>query len=217
VPDSLRSWWARTDPANLDKESSRSGRCDVLRRVAKLLLPDDRVLDLGCGPGLLAREAGRRDISGVEMSPGMVVAARDWMDEVVPDNLLEHYPLEPPDVVVLCNVLEPYPADIRRMVCSHCCSFVRPGGRVIVVLALGKGFGSSAETRSDLVFPTPPAWSAEPTPDGIEDDMVLAGLDIDFTEFLETKAVVDPTSSLPGETPRTERRSYVIVVGRRPE
>merc|ERR1712154_321776 len=107
VPTALQSWWLRTDPADLERETLRSGRCDILSRVARQLKRDERVLDLGCGPGLLAQEAGRRDIMGVDMSPSMLESARRWMDFVIPDNMLEHFPGEPLDTVVLCNVLEP--------------------------------------------------------------------------------------------------------------
>lgn len=46
------------------KETLRSGRIDVFARLKRLIRPQNAVLDLGCGPGILARELGRRDIVG---------------------------------------------------------------------------------------------------------------------------------------------------------
>lgn len=222
MPDSLRAWWARTDPSKLDKETLRSGRVDVFAAVKRLLRAEDRVLDLGCGPGLLARETGRRDIVGVDMSPAMVDAARQWMDEVVPENIFEHHPLDPVDAVVLTNVLEPYPAEVRQVLFRHCADFLSPGGRVIVVLATGGGLGASPAVCSglDLLFPSSSAGlgagvAAAPAPDDVEDDLVFAGLDVDSAELLETKTV-DHTAALPGEEPRVERRAYALVVARKP-
>ncbi|CAE8631233.1 unnamed protein product, partial [Polarella glacialis] len=74
VSDQLRSWWLRSDPAELDRATIASGRSKVLAHVSKLL-GAGLVLDLGCGPGLLAKQAGRRDVVGVDMSPAMLCAA----------------------------------------------------------------------------------------------------------------------------------------------
>jgi ubiquinone/menaquinone biosynthesis C-methylase UbiE len=57
-----------------------AGRGAVSRLVAGLagVTPDDRVLDVGCGPGSAAREAARRgaEVTGVDPAPLMLRVAR---------------------------------------------------------------------------------------------------------------------------------------------
>jgi len=215
VPDSLRTWWQSADPAALEKATVRSGRCDVLAHVTRLLHSSKTVLDLGCGAGLLAREAGRRDIVGVDMAPAMVRTAQQWMDIVLLDNILEHYPTERPDIVVLCNVLEPYSTDMRRLLFRHVFEFLKPGGHVIVVTAIGGlgNIGSKTETGLDLVFPTVTDIVVEPN--AIEEELMLEGLDRFSAELLETRTV-NHAAAMPGEAPRTEKQSYAVIVGRKP-
>merc|ERR1719353_720578 len=137
VPDSLRTWWSRIDPKDLESSTLRTGRIDVISHICRRLRTGGRVIDLGCGCGLLAKEAGRRDIVGIDISPAMVRAAREVMDLVLAESFLEYYPSERFDTAVLCNVLEPYPEELRRLVFHHTIEFVNPGGQVIVVIATG--------------------------------------------------------------------------------
>jgi SAM-dependent methyltransferase len=219
VPDALRAWWARAEPAELERTTLRSGRSDVLAHVSQLLRAEEVVLDLGCGPGLLAKEAKRRDIVGLDMEPAMVKAARTWMDHVLEENLLEHYPVEPCDTVVLCNVLEPYPREVRRLVLGHAFEFLRPGGRVVLVMDLGRALATDAGAATgcggfDLVFPEASGGKAA-RPEEIEEDLILSGFDLDSTELLTTKTL-NHTAVLPGEEPKAECRSYAVLVGRSP-
>jgi len=215
VPDNLRTWWQSADPAALERATIRSGRCDVLAHVARMLRSSNTVLDLGCGAGLLARETGRRDMVGVDMAPSMVRAAQQWMDVVLLDNILEHYPTESPDVVVLCNVLEPYSKDMRRLLFSHVLEFLKPMGRVIVVTAIGGlgNMGSETETGLDLVFPTVTEVALQPS--DIEEELMLEGLERLSAELLETRTV-NHAGVMPGEAPRTEKRNYAVIIGRKP-
>lgn len=215
VPESLRAWWARTDPAEVAKETARSGRSAVLLKVAKLLRKDERVLDLGCGPGCLAKEAGRRDIMGVDMVPAMLGAARQWMDATVPDNMLEYFPEEAVDAVVLCNVLEPYTSQVRRVLFAHCCDFLRPGGRVVIVASLGGAARAGTEGAVDLVFPTCSAIGGDgASPEALEEELASAGLELVSTELLETRAA--DVEAVPGDAVKAERRSYALLVARTP-
>jgi len=215
VPDNLRTWWQSADPAALERATIRSGRCDVLAHITRLLRSSSMVLDLGCGAGLLAREAGRRDIVGVDMAPSMVRTAQQWMDVVLLDNILEHYPTESPDVVVLCNVLEPYSKDMRRLLFSHVFEFLKPMGHVIVVMAIGGlgNMGSDTETGLDLVFPTVTDTAVQPS--DIEEELMLEGLERFSAELLETRTV-NHAGAMPGEAPRTEKRNYAVIIGRKP-
>ncbi|CAK0891852.1 unnamed protein product [Prorocentrum cordatum] len=212
--------WAQTDPVEFRRATENSGRLGAVERVGALVSGCQRVLDLGCGPGLLARESGRRDIVGVDMSPKMVGAARAWMDLVLQENLLEHYPSEPVDAVVLCNVLEPYPPEVRRLLLGHALESLRPGGMVVVVVAARGGgtLGSGGDGGLDIVFPTVPCGAA--SPEDIEDDLQLVGLELACAELVDTRPAPDRpgTASAAGpseEAPKADRRSYAIVVGRR--
>eukprot|EP00913_Durusdinium_trenchii_P011454 g10755.t1 len=57
VPEGLHSWWNRVDPDEFDRVTETSGRLEVLRHVASLLRSSLNVVELGCGTGLLAKEA----------------------------------------------------------------------------------------------------------------------------------------------------------------
>eukprot|EP00931_Biecheleriopsis_adriatica_P002624 TRINITY_DN103610_c0_g1_i1.p1 TRINITY_DN103610_c0_g1~~TRINITY_DN103610_c0_g1_i1.p1 ORF type:complete len:250 (+),score=51.31 TRINITY_DN103610_c0_g1_i1:88-750(+) len=205
VPDSLRSWWSRIAPAELDRVTEDSGRSAVLEHVARLLRPSKRVLDLGCGSGLLARQADRPDILGVDMSPSMVAEASKHMDTALVENILEYFPSDCPDAVVLCNVLEPYSAEVRQLLFTHVLEFLAPGGQVIVVIGVGSsGLGSEAESALDLVFPT-----ATPIkPDVVEEDLALAGFEVAMPELVSIKPPAKETS-------KSERRSFAVIVGRK--
>ena len=56
------------------------------------------LLNASCA-GLLAREASRRDIVGVDMSSTMIQAAAKWMDDIVPENIFEYCSAELFDVI----------------------------------------------------------------------------------------------------------------------
>lgn len=212
VPDSLQGWWSRADPADLEKLTLRSGRSDVLVTLARRLAGAEKVLDLGCGPGLLAREARRRDIVGVDMAARMVDVASQHMDLVIADNILEHFPSERFHAVVLCNVLEPYPQDMWHLLFRHCHEFLLPGGRLYVVVSLA----GAAEGCLDLVFPSPATGSGGAlSPEEVEQALMLACFDLDCVEILEARTSTQ-VSVLPGEEPKLERRSFALLTGIRP-
>lgn len=145
----------------------------------------------------------------------MLETAQRWMDLTVPDNLLEHFPSEPVDVVVLCNVLEPYPSEVRRLVFSHCFDYLREGGKVIVVVSLAAPASDSA-SGLDMLFPSCSAGGAasHASPEELEEDLEEAGLDIASTEIVEAKTV-NHTAVIPGEAPKCERHRYALLVARR--
>lgn len=135
VPDNLRSWWLNIDAQEFRKQTFRSGRTEVLSHIARRLKGSGRIVDLGCGPGMLAKECNRPDILGVDMSPAMLELARAEMDVVIPDTIFEYFPLERFDAAVLCNVLEPYSADMCRLMFRHVFEFLNPRGLIIVVFS----------------------------------------------------------------------------------
>ena len=74
--------WASTyDEHWLQPRFFEPVREDTLRRAALLASDPRRVLDVGCGTGTLLRKAAERfpraDLSGVDLAPGMVEAARE--------------------------------------------------------------------------------------------------------------------------------------------
>jgi len=225
VPESLRTWWERVDPKDLEKASLSSGRADVFAHLTRLLHDKGsasaaagsrgRVLDLGCGCGLLAKESARRDIVGVDMSPAMVCAAGKFMDVVVLDSFLEYYPSENFDTVVLCNVLESYPEEMRSLVFKHAMDYISPGGQVIVVVSAGSGGGLCCEGESGLHLLFPTISGELVRPDEIEEGLMLAGFDLKSTELIETRTL-HTAGALPGEAPKSERRAYAVIVGRKP-
>lgn len=220
VPDSLRTWWNGVDPKDLETATFRTGRNEVLTRIGQRVRSSTRaagrIVDLGCGCGLLAKETGRRDIVGVDIAPAMIKAAQEVMDLVLPESFLEYYPSERFDIAVLCNVLEPYPEEIRALVFRHTFEFLNPGGQAIVVIHVRTSSGSrpaTADCSGDLVFPTitgPPV-----RPDEIEEGLLYAGFNIAQCELVETKTL-NHSSVMPGEEPKPERRISAIITGRKP-
>lgn len=202
------------EPSELERVTSCSGRADVVRALCRRLGAGDRILDLGCGCGLLAKEAVRRDIVGVDMAPAMIQAAREWMDDVVPDNILEHFPSMRFDTVVLCNVLESYPRDIWHLMCRHAYDFLVPGGQVLIAIAMpGGGLGSGSESAIDLVLPRAGGDSA--SPDEMEQALLDADFEIGDAELVCTTAQ-GQEAAMQGDGVRIERRTYAVISGLKP-
>lgn len=203
VPDALQSWWHRVDPEEFDRVSRASGRREVLRHVAFLLRSSEKVVELGCGTGLLAQEAKRRDLLGVDMCPAMIQRASEYMDQAVLDNILEFYPPQSPDAVVLCNVVEPYSSEVRRLLFSHVWEFLSPGGQVIVAVTVGKtGLGTEFESLLDLVFPTATPLQA----DEIEEELLAAGFEVALPELIRVQRQ---------DVEQPQRRSFAILIGKK--
>jgi 2-polyprenyl-3-methyl-5-hydroxy-6-metoxy-1,4-benzoquinol methylase len=130
------------DEHYLDEEAGR-------RRTARRLLDliedcagapradgrSGRLLDVGCGPGLLLDEARRRgyEVSGLELSEASATHARETLGLDVQQTPLTAYP--PPsegyDVVVLADVLE-HLDDVHAGL-DRCRDLLGPGGVLCVV------------------------------------------------------------------------------------
>jgi ubiquinone/menaquinone biosynthesis C-methylase UbiE len=107
---------------------------------AAMVASDDRVLDVGCGTGVLARTAADRvadesQVSGLDLNEGMLAVARrlrpqiDWRQG---DATKLPLPVESYDVVVSQFALMYFPdrsAAIREMV-----RVLKPGGRLAVAV-----------------------------------------------------------------------------------
>jgi SAM-dependent methyltransferase len=125
------------DDAYLTEEA---GRRDTARRLLDLLAPHvaaGRLLDVGCGHGLLMDEARRRGyvVSGIELSGGAAAYARDVLSLDVVEEPLERFAAEQPEasfnVVVLADVLEHLEDPVAALVA--CERLLAPGGALCVI------------------------------------------------------------------------------------
>ena len=120
---------------------------DVLAQRARFhqllgLRPGERVLDIGVGPGLLARELGetvgtRGKLSGIDQSQAMLHMTRercadlDHADFELADACDIPYPDESFDVVVSTQVYE-YVPDMKRAL-AEAARVLKPGGRIQIL------------------------------------------------------------------------------------
>lgn len=109
--------------------------------------PGERVLDVGCGTGSLARAAcplvgSMGEVRGVDISPPMVERANALAAR---SNLSEHlsfkvagaselpYPENRFDIVFLTTVMHMLPTDERRSALREAYRVLRPLGRILIV------------------------------------------------------------------------------------
>ena len=123
------------DEAYLDEEA---GRRSTGARLLDLIAPHvdrGRLLDVGCGPGLLLDEARCRgfDTIGLELSRESAQHARDALGLDVRELALEDFEDTAGgfDVVVLADVLEHLDDPVAGI--DRCASLLRPGGVLCVV------------------------------------------------------------------------------------
>jgi SAM-dependent methyltransferase len=129
------------DDHYLDEEA---GRRRTANRLLDLIAAEDgppvradgtrkRLLDVGCGPGLLLDEARRRayEVLGLELSDASLAHARDALNLPVEPTALADFDGGPFDVIVLADVIEhldDVPAGLDR-----CRELLAPGGTLCVV------------------------------------------------------------------------------------
>jgi 2-polyprenyl-3-methyl-5-hydroxy-6-metoxy-1,4-benzoquinol methylase len=126
-----------TDDAYLGEEAGRRATGARLLDLIGRFVPAGRLLDVGCGPGLLLDEARRRgyDPLGLELSHASAVHARDALGLDVRELALEDFADdagEPGfDVVVLADVIEHLDDPVGGI--ARCAALLRPGGVLCVV------------------------------------------------------------------------------------
>jgi SAM-dependent methyltransferase len=122
------------DEAYLDEEAGRRATARRLLDLVATQVPTGRLLDVGCGPGLLLDEARGRgyDVVGLELSHAAARHAREALGLDVRELALEGF-AEPEafDVVVLADVLEHLDDPVDGL--DRCAALLRPGGALCVV------------------------------------------------------------------------------------
>ena len=120
--------------------SEEAGRRETARRLLDLIarhVPAGRLLDVGCGHGLLLDEARRRgyEVAGIELSTGAAAYARDVLELDVLEEPLEGFAAAQPDgafqVIVLADVLEHLDDPVAAL--SACERLLAPGGALCVI------------------------------------------------------------------------------------
>ena len=134
-PELAHLYRGMRDDAYLDEER---GRRRTAVRILDLIAPhaaSGRLLDVGCGPGLLLDEARRRgfDVEGLELSDSAAAYARGELGLTVHQTPLEEY--NPGgrrfDVLVLADVLEHLSDPVAALL--RCRELLRRGGVLCVV------------------------------------------------------------------------------------
>ncbi|HEX2103715.1 MAG TPA: methyltransferase domain-containing protein [Solirubrobacteraceae bacterium] len=122
------------DDAYLAEEQGRRATAARLLGLITPFAADGRLLDVGCGPGLLLDEARRRgyETVGLELSRACAAHARDVLGLDVRELALEDFAeRESFDVVVLADVVEHLDDPVDGV--ARCAALLRPGGVLCVV------------------------------------------------------------------------------------
>src|SRR3954468_16232488 len=124
-----------TDEAYLGEEAGRRATSARLLDLVARFVPRGRLLDVGCGPGLLLDEARRRGYAtlGLELSRASAAHARDALGLDVRELALEDFTDDDGgfDVVVLADVIEHLDDPVDGI--ARCAKLLKPGGVLCVV------------------------------------------------------------------------------------
>jgi SAM-dependent methyltransferase len=124
------------DPEYLSEEAGRRATAGRLIEMIAKHVPSGRLLDVGCGHGLLLDEARRRgyDVRGIELSASAARYARDVLNLDVREITLEQ--LDPErdgrfEAIVLADVIEHLDDPVGAI--DKCIEMLAPGGALMVV------------------------------------------------------------------------------------
>jgi len=123
---------AMADDAYLAEAEGRRRTAERLLDLVGAHVPRGRLLDVGCGPGLLLDEARRRgyEVFGLELSATAAAHARDVLGLPVREMPLEHLAAEEFDVIVMADVLEHLDDPLAAL--DGCRELLAPGGVLCV-------------------------------------------------------------------------------------
>jgi SAM-dependent methyltransferase len=132
--------WARADVRDFVRER-------YLQLVEMRVPQGGRILDLGCGSGELAtrRLAGRFQVTGVDISPRQIAAARAAIPEatfICADMSALRLPTQSYAAVVAFYSLNHLPREELRPLLAAIAAWLRPGGLLVASLPTGDDPGS---------------------------------------------------------------------------
>jgi SAM-dependent methyltransferase len=121
---------AMRDEHYLDEED---GRRRTARRLLGLIPPGGRLLDVGCGHGLLLDEARAAGFEpeGLELSRDAAAYARGELGVTVHERTLAGHEADPYDAIVLADVLEHLDDPLAAI--DDCLRLLAPGGALCLV------------------------------------------------------------------------------------
>ncbi|MEI7559145.1 MAG: methyltransferase domain-containing protein [Actinomycetes bacterium] len=123
-----------SDTAYLDEEAGRRATADRLLDMIGQYNPSGRLLDVGCGHGLLLDQAKKRgyDSMGLELSSANAAHARDSLGLDVREVGLEDFHDDQGfDVVVLADVIEHLTDPVSAI--DHCKRLLAPNGVLCII------------------------------------------------------------------------------------
>jgi SAM-dependent methyltransferase len=125
-----------TDAAYLDEAEGRRATAARLLDLIGRYIPGGRLLDVGCGHGLLLDEARRRGYAtvGLELSASACAYARDTLELHAREQALEDFASQQPpgcfEVIVLADVLEHLDDPVDAI--GACQRLLAPGGALLI-------------------------------------------------------------------------------------
>jgi 2-polyprenyl-3-methyl-5-hydroxy-6-metoxy-1,4-benzoquinol methylase len=122
------------DDRYLNEEKGRRATANRILDVIGKRVPSGRLLDVGCGHGLLLDEAKKRGYTATGLEPSTHAAqhARDNLDlDIRAETVEQHQPRQPYGVIVLADVLEHL--DDPPKAIQSCARMLSPGGVLCLV------------------------------------------------------------------------------------
>jgi len=213
MDNNLREFWNKKDSNKFDSRVISTGRIEALNRIAEIAEPylsqeNTLSLDLGCGTGLFAEIAGRRNIVGVDFASSLLISARSRMDTVwecsISDLKLDDNSV---DNILLLFVIDEYGADRKRMFLKQLFMYLKPGGRLFYTAytpidermnKLREDMNKKGNSQIDIVLEELSVH---------EDRMCECGFNIESSEIIRTMGQYEMGQ---GETIE-QKREFIII------
>ena len=143
---------------NVAFEANRASRQRIVDEILRdRISTEDVVLDLGCGPGFLARALAPkvRKVYAYDISQGVLACARilnpaAGLEYVGPGQFEATVPDQSVDLVVSLAVVQHLTGDLYQRLLDDCLRKLKPGGRLALhVQVTGDGWRTEQEWRDD--------------------------------------------------------------------